>query len=770
MNNPRTITSGPEKKITYRDFGFDPLIVIKILTKYWYVFGISIVVAFMVGRYYITHTMPVYMVSTTILIYDDDNRNSSNNDELLQGLGLPGGMRSLDNQKMILTSRELAGRVLDELNFEVEYYYKTVRNVMPFYPLAPAKLVYKGKNPLPKRVEFSIKYLNEDEFILDSELPGFNIQAKFGELIETQNGEFKVECINHSWFKSNPEVNLNFVVHTRESLIRFFNSRMEVEPLSRSGSIMSISLNGTNARKDVDFLNKLTSVFQQLSLEKKNDEANRRIQFIDSQIVGIKDSLIITENQLEAFRSSHRVMDLSVQGRAIITQVTELEREKARLQLETNYYNDLSKHLKDEITEDIPLPMSMGIDDPVLTSQVAELLELEEQLSSQGAGEKNPLQNLLNQRVKNTKEALKETLKGLRRANNLAISENQRQIARVNSQASILPTTERQMLGIERKFKLNDELYTYLLEKRSELLMQKASNRPDNEVIDSASTEYSMQVAPNSNMIYFLSLFAGAGIPLLILFLLKILNNKLQEEDLKRYTSVPIVGSIPHFKNKSETEVLEHSESNIAESYRLMRSRLQFITKEKINPVILITSPTPDDGKTITSINVASVYSLLGKKTVLVGFDLRNPSIEDAFHGHRKKGVSTFLIGRDNIDDIIQATQFKNLSVISAGPIPPNPSELTASNATGNFFDLLRERFEYIVVDSAPIGMISDTHHITPYADANLLVIRIKKTRKDMIDKSLFEFDSHGNNNVCLVVNDVVDTSSPYGYGKKRYF
>ena len=282
----------------------------------------------------------------------------------------------------------------------------------------------------------------------------------------------------------------------------------------------------------------------------------------------------------------------------------------------------------------------------------------------------NPLQRNLEQRVRSTKEALKETLNGLRRANSLARAENQEQINRANSQASALPVTERQLLGIERKFELNNELYTFLLETRAEQQMQKASNRADSEVIDPADQRFSIMISPDPVKIYFLGLFAGAAIPFLLLFLSYIFNKKLKEEDIDQITQLPVVGSIPHNSEKTNTVVFDYSSSTIAEAYRQLRSRMQFFTKDESSPVILITSSLPEEGKTFTAINLASVYSILGKKTVLVGFDLRKPKIFKDFNLGNDKGVSTWLIGTDTVQDIIQKTSFENLSIISAGPIP----------------------------------------------------------------------------------------------------
>ena len=379
----------------------------------------------------------------------------------------------------------------------------------------------------------------------------------------------------------------------------------------------------------------------------------------------------------------------------------------------------------------------------------------------------NPLQRNLKQGVRSTKEALKETLNGLRRANSLARSENQEQINKANSQASALPVTERQLLGIERKFRLNDELYTFLLETRAEQEMQKASNRADSEVIDPADPRYNYKISPNPIKIYFLGLFAGFGLPFLVIFLNFLFDNRLKYEDIKRLTQLPILGNMPHNADRTNKVVFENPNSALAESYRLLRARMQFLTKEAIAPVILVTSSMPGEGKTFTTINLASVYSLLGKKTVIVGFDLRKPKIHSDFKLSNEKGVSTWLIGKDKLQDIIQETSYGNLSVISSGPVPPNPSELTALGKTEELFKLLRERFDYIIVDSSPIGLVSDTYHLASMTDACLLVVRPRHTLRDMFERTLSEISERGIRSVSLVVNDIRSDGKQYGYGEK---
>jgi capsular exopolysaccharide synthesis family protein len=750
--------------------GVDPVIVLSMLIKNWYWFIISAAISLGYAHLYLGHTLPVFQTSITVLVNETEDRPLVDNTALLQGLGLPGGMKNLQNQMLILKSRDLTEKTLKNLPFEIDFYYKTSRNNLPIYPELPVRIVPENMVPLPKDIEFSITYLENGMFTLESksEYYPFNKTASFGDSIVCPGGSFFIECRDEEVFNKDKNKQIFFAIHNINSLVNYYSNRLNIELTSRDGSILRISLTGTNRAKDADFLNQHIDGFRAISLDRKNTEAARRIQFIEDQLIGISDSLSTTETRLQQFRSSHRVMDLSAQGQSIIAQVTLLENERARLSLEANYYEYLADYLNKDVSGEIPIvPITMGINDPGLTRLVEELAEFQGQLASRGAGELNPLQRNLEQRMQAAKGALKETLNGLRRANSLARSENQQQINRANAQASALPVTERQLLGIERKFRLNDELYTFLLEARAEQNMQKASNRSDSEVVDPADERFSVMVAPNPAMIYLMGILGGFGFPALIIFTLFFLNKKLKEEDVKKLTNMPVVGYIPQNSGKNNTVVFENSNSIIAESYRLLRSRMQFMTKEAASPVILVTSSMPGEGKTFTSINLASVYSLLGKKTILIGFDLRKPKISKDFGLDNKKGISTWLIGQNKLEDIIQETIFENLSIIPSGPIPPNPSELIALEKTGELIKTLKERYDYIIIDSSPIGIVSDTLHLASMADAFLLVVRPEYTLKDMLNRTLNEITINKTKGVSLVINGIKAGSRYYSYGEK---
>jgi tyrosine-protein kinase Etk/Wzc len=723
---------------------------------------------------YNTFTIPEYRVSASILIEEDKKAASSGNDQLLEGFGLMPGMKNFDNQTMVLSSRTLINKTLDKLNFDLEFYYKGLINEKSLYPVKPFAILTDSGARLPEEVEFAIKNKGNSMFRITTESANaFKIDklVAYGEKIEYPGCSFRIELNDYELFADKNAKKLYFKLHSRRNLVGSYVKRLEIARASKLGSIVKISLEGTNRIEDQAFLSKLTEIFLNISLERKNNEAIRTIQFIDDQLAGISDSLVITENKLQQFRSTNKVMNLSAQGQIIINQVMSLENEKARLGIEANYYNYLMEYLEKDMSGEVPIaPATSGISDPGLTKLVADLAEQQSRLYSKSMGDKNPLQNQYAQKVLAIKESLKETLKGLSSANNLALRENQEQINNINEKATVLPRTERQLLGIERKYKLNDELYNFLLEKRAITQMQKASNIADNEMIEYPEYE-NLPISPKKPLAYLLAILSGIGLPLFWIFLREMLNIRIRTMDeVNQLTEVPSIGYIPHNPNKKTTLVLEEPDSPVAEAFRLLRSKLIFFTRDIKSPVILITSTIPNEGKTFTAINLASAYSLMGKKTILVGFDLRQPMIYTDFKLGNEKGVSTWLLGKDGLQDIIKESGYTNLSIISSGPIPPNPTELTLLKKTDELFKLLKENYDYIIVDSSPAGIVSDTLHLVSQADVCILIVRQNCTSKDLFINTIHDLKMSKLKHLRLLFNDLDTNNRRYGYGGRYVY
>ena len=741
--------------------------VLLMMVRNWYFYVIGLLVCFVGAYFYMQNRIPTFYVSATILIEEERGGPGA---DLLEGFAVRPGVQNLDNQILLVSSYSLVRKVVEELPFEIEIYRKGLWSQASYYPMSPIR-VKEGSDGLPYDSEFMFKFKEGDQFYLKTISrtgPQMDTVLSFGQIIRLSNGSFSIspQPELEDVYISGQKIFIRF--YTKERLTESYQNRLDVENATRDGSIIRLSLQGTNRIKDVLFLDKLADVYINNNLDKKNHEAKRVIEFIDAQLVDVSESLMVTETELQDFRSKNMIMDISAQAEQIITQAVVLENEKARLNLERNYFSYLKDFLSNEDNEKAPVsPASMGIGDPLLANLMQELAGLQAEYFSNSVGERNPMQSQLELRIRNTKQSIDQTLEGLMLANQMALDENNEQINRLNADASGLPIKERKLLGFERKFNLNNVLYTFLMQRRAEAQIQAASNAPDNEMIDPARAMG--PVSPIGKLVYIFAFALAIGIPTLLVLLKEIINNKITcEEDLKMITKLPVVAHFPHSRLNYNTVVLTEPSSRISEAFRSLRTRLEFFIKENDCPTLLVTSSISGEGKTFTAINLASAYSLAEKKTLLIGFDLRRPTLSKSFKlNSDDAGLTNYLIGKRSLDDVIHKTDFDNLYVIPSGPIPPNPGELSSLAKVKEMFEILKTKFDYIIVDSPPIGVVSDIYSVASIADAVLMMVRHDYSKKNVLSAALEEVQGNGIEHLSLLVNDVKTVGSSYRYAYK---
>ena len=730
--------------------------------------AISLIITFVAALLYIKLSVPIFKVSTTILIDEEKRRISTEPDQVLEGFGLSAGMKNIDNQMLLLTSRSLVGKTVDELDLFLEYYEsKGLRKVILF-PETPIRIITLENSDLPSDIVFKTHLIDSNKIrirSLTNNSTKLDTTVYFGGKFFMNSDTFRFELANKEWPLGDLSDRIYFIKHSRKKLIDSYIKRLKVEQISYKGTLIRISLEGTNTENDILFLKKLTEIFLQNSLDKKNEEATKTIHFIDEQLIGISDSLLITENKLQHFRSKNRIMDLSAQGQVIIDQAMSLENEKARIEIESNYYSYLVDYLKKDNIGEVPIaPATMGITDPGLTKLVTDLADLQGQLYSKSLGAKNPLQSQILQRVRTTKEALQETLNGVIRANNLARNENLAQIRTVNAQATALPVTERELLGIERKFKLNDELYTFLLEKRSIAQIQKASNIPDNEIVDQAEAD-NKPIKPNKTLIFLIALVMGIGIPVSIMLILEAFNNKIRNEgDILQLGDLFLCGNIPHCHGNSNVNLNNNINSLVIESFRSIRNLFQTLNKDIKSPIIVVTSSTSKEGKTFIASNLAVLYGMTGSKTVLVDMDLRNPHIHNNFNIKNDFGIDNWLLGQKELDEVIRPTSINNLFIIPGQKIISNPSEMMNFVKVTSLFEILKKDFDNIVVDTSPFGSVTDAFNLISLADICLVVTRQGFSTKEMLQETINKIDNTENKLISIVLNDKYLSPQKYSY------
>ncbi|MCK4287838.1 MAG: polysaccharide biosynthesis tyrosine autokinase, partial [Bacteroidales bacterium] len=370
--------------------------------------------------------------------------------------------------------------------------------------------------------------------------------------------------------------------------------------------------------------------------------------------------------------------------------------------------------------------------------------------------EKNPIVLSLEKQIQNTKKALIENINNIINTSTIAINDINRRISELSDRINRLPKTQRNLISIQRKFKLNDAIYTYLLERRSEAQITKASNITDNEIIDKARTSGQTPVYPKKSLNYIIAIILGLVFPVIYILGKDYFNDKIIErKDVENITNLPIIGHIIHSAKESNIVVAKSPKSSISESFRSIRTNLQYITKGKEKQVVLITSDMVAAGKTFVAINLASIFAQYDKKTLLIGFDLRKPKIYQDFGLTNTEGISSYLINKSKFEDIIQKSSIKNLDIIMGGPVPPNPSELIASSKTTELFNKLKEIYDFIIIDTPPVGLVTDAFLVMKYTDANLFIVRQNFTNKKIFESIIKDVEQRKLPNINILINDV---------------
>jgi len=763
------------------------------LLSYWYWFVLCIILSLGIAFFYNRYTTRVYEISSSLLI--DAGKSVSplsgggGEGDLFGGFGLmSSSLRDFYNQVIILKSNPVIEKALEGLDFEVSYY--SVGRIMSSesYKSAPFRVKMDRAHPQLVGAEFQLAIhpngkltininhenavlydYNQKEIIGTIPLVSYSKEVEAGTKIETK--EFSFTILLDGNFDPNSPNNHYFRFNTMQNLVSRYKSNLTVETTKKENSILDLTLRDYNVQKGIDFLNKLIEVYQLDNLGQKNEKANRTVRFIDGQLQTISDSLTVSENQMQTFQVKNKVLDLSLQSQQLLEQVNELDKERLTLETKNKYYNYLNRYIQNfEELESIIAPSAMGIDDPLLNSLILQLNQLIFEKSSMGAirNAEHPKLKRINAQIESTKKSLVESTYSIIAQSELALSDVKARLSKYESMVRRLPATERSYVNIERKYQLNNNTYTFLLQKLAEAQIAKASNVPDSRVIEEAQLKGAGPVEPKTNIIYAIGGLLGLLLPALIIFLADFFNNKIRsKEEIEAMTRYPIIGHVllNDAENKSPTPVLDKPNSPIGEPYSAITSKLNLITKGKEKAIIAVTSAFPNEGKSYNAINIASSFALKKKKTVLLDLDLRNSRIKQNFKLDSDLGVVNYIIGEASVNDIIFDTKHPFMKIIPAGPIPPNPIEMLNDEKLAGLIDELKERFDVIVLDTTPIGFVADLFQVVNLVDAYMFIVRHNQTNKNGLKTALEEVENQQLKGVGIIVNAIRQKRRYGGYG-----
>ncbi len=754
---------------------FDVKKIIYLIRRQWYWFALFSALGIVLAYGYTKLTKPSYLVSTSLMV--PEKSDALNMKNIFQGvIDMP--KNNIDNHIEILKSYYTINQTLLNLNWRTSWYTKDLFIWKGIYKQEPFD-VQEAQNFINlKGIKIYITPTFGDNFTVS--VNGKVMQDHDPKEIKVEgSGEYGHPFVNKYFnFTLLKKVNnyeipngkYYFVFNDLSDATLAYQRKLKANLTDKKSDIILCTLQGEEPEKEVDFLNELIKVFSEGQMNFQNEAQRRSLDFINTQLTGISDSLNIAGTKFSDFRSKNNVIDLGAEGKLVMDNLKEIETERAKSQLQLDYFQNLLKYLNN--TSDLKqlvAPSVVGIQDVSLNALVLKLGELynRRQVLSFSAKENNPTILMIDKELTQTRNQLNENLRNLiDNATRNINSQKDRQTS-ISVQLNKLPQKEQKMVNIQRQFNLTNEIYTFLLQKRAETNISLASSMPDVQIIDKARIESAAIVGLGDKMVLTTGFIMGFGLPLAFILLLNYFDDRLRNQnDLERSTSIPILGNIMHSLSKSDLVVHENPKSNIAESFRALRTNLQYMLTGSLGKVISIHSTNPSEGKSFTAINLSAILAVNNKKVLLFGADLRKPRLHKVFNLSNENGLSTYLIGLDSIDQIILPTMIENLSLLPSGPIPPNPSEILGKPEMKILLETLRSRFDYIIIDNAPTAMVTDGHLVGHLSDLNIFILRYGFSKMQQIDLINQYVDKKTVDNVAILVNDIKINSFGNSYYK----
>ncbi|MDQ6472037.1 polysaccharide biosynthesis tyrosine autokinase [Flavobacterium sp. LHD-80] len=765
------------------------------ILSYWKWFLVSLIIAFAIAYQVNIRKEKIYAMQTMISIKEESNPFFTSNTSLVFNWG--GISDQVNGITTILQTRSHNELVVSKLQYYIDYLTMGKYNMIDSYGAVPFYVdIDKSRGQLANTL-IKIKFISEN--VYEVRIPFESNSVSLINYAENKYSNTAVQPVEFvKRYKVGEQVSLPFLNWKlqindnpglyvgNEYFVRFNDfdgtvSRyrgINVSSDDKGGSILTLSMQGTNKARLVEYLNATVKMLIKIQLDGKNQFANNTIRFIDSTLVAMESQLKQTGNELKSFRKDKNIYEIEGGGAKFSDKISNFDVEKDQVTRKITYYNSLKAYLNNSVDYSrLPAPSVAGIDDPNVVTNISKLIALSTQRSEMAyAVKSDKIFKDFDNQMQAVKSVLLENIVSAKSALLYDLSLVNAKIGEAENTVKRLPEEQQELLKIQRKYDLNDNIYTTFLQKRNEAEIVKASNLSDIHFIDPAKDIGGGLVGPKTSVNYILALFLGVLIPLLFILAIFFINNSIQNtEDVTKLSQIPIIGVIGVNKEGVDLAVFDKPKSALSEAFRAIRSSLQFLYKKQQvsgSKTLMITSSISGEGKTFCSINIATVFALSEKKTVIVGLDLRKPRLADEFNLTNQTGVVNYLIKQNSLEEITNSTKIPNLDVILSGPIPPNPSELILSDAMRELIDELKQKYDYIILDTPPVGLVSDALELSQFSDVTLYIVRQNYTKKEMITLLNTRVKRGELSNASIVLNGYENKAkygSSYGYGYGDY-
>ena len=761
----------------------------ELLFKYlihWPWFVGAVVACLIAAWIYLYMSTPVYNISATVLIKDDKKGGSAGMLSGLESLGLDGMISSsqnIDNEIEVLRSKTIAKEVVEDLGLYISYTDEDEFPSKNMYKTSPVQV-----NLTPQEAD-----LLEEPMIVEVMLQpqgSMDVNVKIGDdeyqkhfeklpaVFPTDKGTLAFFLTPDSVLSSKRTSeettdsektirNITATINKPLAVAKVYCKNMTIEPTSKTTSVAVISLKNSNVERGKDFINKLLEMYNINTNNDKNEVAQKTAEFINERISIISKELGSTEKDLESFKRGAGITDLTSDAQIALTGSAEYEKKRVENQTQINLLQDLQRYMQNEGYE--VLPSNIGLQDLNLAAAINRYNDVlvERKRLLRTSTENNPTIINLDTSISAMKENVQVSLDRVLRGLYITKADLDREANRYSRRISEAPGQEREFVSIARQQEIKAGLYLMLLQKREENAITLAATANNAKIIDDAIAD-DAPVSPRSKITYLIALILGVGIPVGVIYLLELTKFKIEgRADVEKLTSAPIVGDIPLTDEKQGAiAVFENQNNLMSETFRNVRTNLQFMLGND-KKVILVTSTVSGEGKSFISGNLAISLSLLGKKVVIVGLDIRKPGLNKVFNiSKREQGITQYLANPEkNLMDLVQLSDVsKNLYILPGGTVPPNPTELLARDGLDKAIETLKKNFDYVILDTAPVGMVTDTLLIGRVADLSVYVCRADYTRKNEYTLINELIDGNKLPNLCTVINGLDLKKRKYGY------
>jgi tyrosine-protein kinase Etk/Wzc len=751
-NNPWV--AGP-KDFIFKYLPYLPLLLLSI--------AFFLTIAYIKVRY----TTQIFKVQSSLLIQNEaatagGGSNGGAKDEKFEELFLTQDALNLSNEIEVLKSTPVLQRVARDLNLQTMYYSRgNVRGSL-IYPMYPFTLNLITKVDTTKALSFKINLLSADRYTVDEGKTVYH----FGDTIMTGDARFQLirnVGVNIFSFASRQfEIDWSPLLDIALGL----QGGLKVMQINEQATILTLTFEGENPMLGRDVLNNLMAVYDTLQVEDKNRIAANTLRFINDRIYELNDTIRGVEGVLTRFMVENKVFDMDIQSKEYLDKMGDAAKMRADQEVKDSIVNYLLQYISDKKNLHELVPTNLGIDEPALTQLVYEYnrLTLQRDQNVKTSTEANPLIVGMDEQLDKIRVQIHQALLSVRAAYMIAINKLGEAEGNINSRVNSLPSKSLGLLNIERHQKILEDLYSLLLQKKLEISLSSASTISNSRVVEPAMAGID-PVSPDKKNIYTMYLLVGLLLPTGFVVLRELLQDKINgKADVEKYTTAPILGEIGHSEGKQTLVVTQNSRRLISEQFRIVRTNLQYMINKVDKPVIMVTSSFSGEGKSFVSTNMGAVMALSGKRTVIMEFDIRKPKIVSGLDLKRKMGITNYIIGKAGFNELlIKVNGIDDLYVIPCGPIPPNPSEILLDRKLDELMKEVADNFDVVIMDTAPIGLVSDAITLNRFSNCTLFITRQGYTFRKQLGLVEDLYVNKKLPNLCLLINDVKADGGYYG-------